>query len=523
MFDDASVASSSDSVAAGPVRWSERTPSAALVGVLERPPSPGTGSFERLERIGAFERSIAWLQARQAGEMASFVADAEQEMATFLAEHDPGRDGPVGPFDTVGAAGQSAASEIQLMLHSTAAAMFDRLDRARKLQDPAFAPTAQLARAGLLTEPKLRKILDGAIELEPEQLAQLQEQVLPTAPGQTTGQLGASVQKVLTGLSDADVPARRREKKARGRSATIQPEPDGMATLRLFLPAAAATGVYAVLDEHARRCGTADARTMDERRADVLVDLILRRTGLMSAGSGGGSSESGTDAGANTNTSSGSRAVPGVVPAPAEGSPTVRDAVTIRINVTVPLDSLLGSSDEPAELAGHGPIPASDARALAFDPTSTWYRLLTDPVTGRVVERGRTGYRPPAAVADLVRARHPRCEFPACRVPAHRCDLDHVVPHGPVHHGETCEENLCPFCRSHHRLKHSPGWSVELRDDDSVVWTTPSGHTYTAEPGPVGPVRATNAVGRRGPGIVALLRDPGLAERLGEVTAEPPF
>ena len=62
------------------------------------------------------------------------------------------------------------------------------------------------------------------------------------------------------------------------------PESDGMATVSAYLPAAEAVGVFAVLDDHARRAGSAgDDRSMDARRADALVDLVLNPTGFASA------------------------------------------------------------------------------------------------------------------------------------------------------------------------------------------------------------------------------------------------
>lgn len=430
---------------ADPVRWSEREPDAALVAVLARPPDPPASDAERVERIGAFERAIGWLQTLQDAEMSSFVTDAEGAMAGFLAGRDPA-DGPAGLFDTVDHASRSATSEIQLMLHLTGAGMLRRLEHARRLHEPVHGPTAALARAGLLPLPKARKILEGTADPTDEQTARLQAVVLPAAPRQTVGQLRAAIDRFLTGLTDRELPVRRQDRAIRSRSVELQAEPQGMATLRVFLPAAAAVGIYAVLDEHARRCGRADPRTMDQRRTDVLADLVLRETRWA-----GTSTSTGFSTATSTATSTGTGAVtgiaadpsdhdaaatgaapaaPGPAPAPPGGYDAVRNSVSVRINVTVSLDVLLGRSGEPAELAGYGPLPVSDARALAFDPGSVWYRLLTDPA-GRVVHRRSTAYRPGAALTELVRARHGRCAHPGCRVPAHRCDLDHVVPHDP--------------------------------------------------------------------------------------------
>ncbi|OFT37605.1 HNH endonuclease, partial [Actinomyces sp. HMSC08A09] len=55
-------------------------------------------------------------------------------------------------------------------------------------------------------------------------------------------------------------------------------------------------------------------------------------------------------------------------------------------------------------------VPALTAWALAAG--GTWRRLVTDPASGVVIDVGRTRYRPPAGLADLVRARDRACVFP---------------------------------------------------------------------------------------------------------------
>lgn len=517
MFDAMTIPHPSSDTAPSPVpgadRLSERTPSPAVVALLARPPDPASGPYERLERIATLERAIAWLQTLQGEEMAEYLHRAERAAATDPA---PGA-------WTVADATHSATAEIAMLLHLTAATATTRLQQARQLTDPGLAPTAALARDGLLTHPKIVKILDGAFGLTPHQTERFQARILPKAPTQTTGQLAAAVSRFLTGLSDhdRDLPARRCDRATRTRAVVLTPEPDGMATLRAFLPAAAATGIYAVLDEHARHRPRTDPRTMDHRRADALVDLVLRDTGHTSTGTAEHAARNDPAPGPGDGPD---REVPGIAPAPPGGSPFVGNTVTVRINVTVPIGTLLGTCDDPADLAGHGPLPAADARALAYDPDSVWYRLLTDPATGRLLDHGTTRYRPPAALAETVRARHGTCAAPGCRTPAHRCDLDHTIRHDPATGtGPTSPDNLSPLCRPHHRLKHLPGWHVTLEADGSTVWTTPSGHTHTAEPSVVGPVRATHHPARPGPGTLALLRDPGLATRLAARTAEAPF
>jgi hypothetical protein len=164
--------------------------------------------------------------------------------------------------------------------------------------------------------------------------------------------------------------------------------------------------------------------------------------------------------------------------------------VRAEVRVTIGWDVLAGLSQRPAELEGHGPIPAVLARRLAADPDATWRRLLTDPVTGTATHLDTRRYRPPAALQELVRSRDLTCAAPGCRMPAARCDLDHVVPydHGhPDGHGgagRTREGNLRPCCRRHHRLKTLGDWTAALAPDPDggatpvVVWTSPSGHRW---------------------------------------------
>ena len=142
---------------------------------------------------------------------------------------------------------------------------------------------------------------------------------------------------------------------------------------------------------------------------------------------------------------------------------------------------LLGLDDQPGELAGYGPIPADVARELAAD--GTWRRLLTDPVTGYLIDYARRTYRPPAALAEFVRARDRYCQFPGCGRRAIYCDLDHCLryPDGP-----TAACNLACLCRHHHRLKHETEWQLR-RDGDTCIWTTPTGQEYTREPEPLTP------------------------------------
>ena len=124
-------------------------------------------------------------------------------------------------------------------------------------------------------------------------------------------------------------------------------------------------------------------------------------------------------------------------------------------------------------------VPALTAWALAAG--GTWRRLVTDPASGVVIDVGRTRYRPPAGLADLVRARDRACVFPTCQTPAERCDIDHLTAWSQG--GTTSLDNLATLCEAHHRLKHTPGWAL-TRDQASGIlsWHTPDRTVYQRHP-----------------------------------------
>jgi hypothetical protein len=163
----------------------------------------------------------------------------------------------------------------------------------------------------------------------------------------------------------------------------------------------------------------------------------------------------------------------------------------------MPYSTLTRADDQPAELVGHGPIPAGLAREVAGE--AVWRRLVTDPLSGTLLDYGRTTYHPPAGLADHVRVRDQHCRFPLCRRKAADAELDHAVAW--VDGGGTSAGNLHALCGTHHRLKHHAGWRIEAHPDGRLTWITPTGqrhttaaHRYAAGPGH--PARAAAPPGR---------------------------
>src|SRR5262249_44668174 len=131
-------------------------------------------------------------------------------------------------------------------------------------------------------------------------------------------------------------------------------------------------------------------------------------------------------------------------------------------------------------LHGYGPITSQAVWELAQRSTF-WRRLVTDPVTGAVVEVSKR--RPSTALREYVTTRTPTCVGVGCSRPAESCETDHTVDYAQG--GPTADGNLGPTCRRHNLIKLEGGWRLDQPKPGHYVWTTPAGDTYAVEPEPV--------------------------------------
>jgi hypothetical protein len=146
--------------------------------------------------------------------------------------------------------------------------------------------------------------------------------------------------------------------------------------------------------------------------------------------------------------------------------------------VTMPLTTLLGLSEEPGDLAGHGPIPPDMGRQLS-QLAKSWLLVLTDD-QGRAIAAARKLRIPPEWLKRLVRVRDRHCRFPGCRRAARYCEIDHVIAWDDG--GLTVLENLQCLCAAHHAAKTAGESSAEARPNGEITWTTRTGHCKTTFP-----------------------------------------
>jgi hypothetical protein len=237
--------------------------------------------------------------------------------------------------------------------------------------------------------------------------------------------------------ADPGEAAKRYEGAVAERKVIAEPTVDGTANLMgLDLPPDRVRAVMGRIGELARSLKTGgETRSMDQLRADVLLDLLEGRDHRSRSG---------------------------------------RGVVDIHVDLT----TLIGLSEDPAELSGYGPVIADIARQVtAAQHDSQWRYTITHPGSGQVIHNGITRRRPTASQRRHVEARNRTCIFPGCRMPAVECDLDHRIPWAQG--GPTTVRHLVPLCRHHHGIRHRHGWKHRPLPNGDHHWTSRLGHTYT--------------------------------------------
>src|SRR6478609_4081488 len=240
---------------------------------------------------------------------------------------------------------------------------------------------------------------------------------------------------------DPDGAAERAGKAATDRRVSIRPAPDCMSYLTALLPVKEGVAVYGELHRRAMSaaCDPDEHRSKGQVMADTLVSRVLT---------------------------------------PNPGEPA-QPGIELHLVMT---DRTLADADsEPAQLVGHGPIPAPVARDLvkADDKTQVWVRrVYTDPDTGELAATDARRRDFPSVARMFLTARDQICRTPFCGAPIRHADHALAVVKG----GETTIANGDGRCEACNLVKDTAGWSSTVQDDGTIVTTTPTGHRHTSRP-----------------------------------------
>ena len=356
--------------------------------------------------------------------------------------------------------------EVALALRRSPSQVRDQVEQARLLANYLPATCAAM-KEGWLSAQHARVIVEQATRLRGAEAATdpsfaqacalLELRIVDRAADLTVSKTRELARRTVE-MIDRDAARRRRLAARREIDVRTYAEDDGIAVLFARLTAVDAARVQAAIESHARTLEpagsgetagrldtTGERQTIGERRASALVHLIC--------------------------------------------NPGASVPVGVEIGVVIDLPTLLGLADAPAQMADGtaSPIDVSAVREVLDDPRVpvTLRRLVCDPFTGSLVDRGRRSYQVTGRLRDFLIARDATCRFPRCARRADRCQMDHAVPWEDGGRSDT--DNLGALCTRHHQLKTHGGWDiVDSRADGSCTWQSPAGGTYQHAPPPVG-------------------------------------
>ena len=393
---------------------------------------------DRIDYLTALDRQDGWLYALRQRAIAAVAGLAPSEGG-----------GPLSGVD------EAEREDISTALRLAPATAQSRIDIARTLVNNLPNTCSALAtgeissaHATVIARETAAAIRDGAPE---SVIFEIEQRAIAYAEFHTPGQVANHVRTNVAKFAPEEFEEVTNRATALRRVSCYN-EADGMSTVVAILPAADAQIVMNSIEAfilrqeqlssgggvaHTSGEGTSAKLTIDQKRADALSAIC---TNFLS-----------------------------------EISETVTpQRRPLTVNVTIDLPTLLGLAENPGQLAGYGPIPASVARELASD--AKWKRFITEPQTGNLLDFGRESYEPPQQLKDFLIARDRTCRFPGCRRSALLSDLDHAESWDSG--GSTSPDNIGALCRRHHRLKTHDGWMIESFSDGSCTWTSPLGKQF---------------------------------------------
>jgi Domain of unknown function (DUF222) len=449
--------------------WAEQPPGRELYDVVTGTAPPSLNDYDLVELIRATGKLAAQVEALQV----RAIAELAKRPAYTSCPGDPQRRHRHAPV-------KAAADEVSAVLWWTPRYADGKVAEAVELVENLPA-TLQALESGRIDAYRAHVIAEEMLPLadQPGLRSAVEAHVLAKADRKTGPQLRAYVKKQV--IAAAPEVAEQRRRQARESRTVDKPRPcgngqahmaitgpvGGLAAFWLALDAAAKgrrTAAAKLADSTGDDSGSAVARadvgkTLAQLRFDVLADLGF--TGLDAQHLGCCSDSCGTQQRLGT-----------------------RHGKAVQLQVTVPATVLASASEAPGEVRGFGPITAEVARQLAAD--ATWRRLLTDQVSGVLLDYGRSTYEPPQALRDHVIARDRTCRFTTCDIDADRADIDHTEEAAAG--GPTSDANNGPLHRRHHTSKTLHAWRLQQDQPGHYLWISPARHIYEVEPEAVGAI-----------------------------------
>ncbi len=348
------------------------------------------------------QRAVAWLAGAETRARAAVTDKVVTEIqAQLAADADPER--PARPQYVC--AEQVAWSEVTAALRLSPVTGEARILEAQELTT-AWSPMLAAMLAGTVTVEHVRAIgrqlrnLPGHGSVDPVEHAEYAKhcatilaKVVPFAATHTPGEAGRKTRVLVTAIDPAGASKRRRKATEQDHGVFLNPVEPGTSEIRAVMPTAHAEAVMQAVNTLAKdaRFEVADGCiTRGQRRVAALVALTLGDPGSVAV----------------------------------VDSPVQEAKLSVHVNVLVPLDTIVGISEQGGRI-GNTPVTADEIRDLiaqAALESSTIRRLVTDSA-GCILDAGRRHYLASDLQKLVIRLRDQHCRFPGCSRPAERCEV----------------------------------------------------------------------------------------------------
>jgi hypothetical protein len=407
---------------------------------------------------------------------------------------------------------QHVEHELAVAMRSSAYVAGMSIERARVLTST-FPTFLEALRTGQVSVANCRKLVEGTRAVsDPAALAAIGRVLLPKARRMAPGPFEREVARAVADF-DPDAAARHRRSREQ-RAVWTRPLPDGMSFLGMIHDTPTITAIKSTLDTDAdalravRRARleepTAEQAAGDAARRALVNEHVAARKAAEAAAAAAAAAAAKDGTTAETAADGTACVEEPVETDPVSATPTVEllddadaeligacraDALAARIlgtmdetgaidwtpkagdvqvQLVIDLDTLRAEADRACLIDGQ-PVPAQIGRELA-GYAQAFRRIVTDPLTGHLLDYGRTRYLP-APLRSFTLARDGGCRAPGCTTTSpRRLQMDHGVPfpEGPSDPG-----NTGGLCLAHHQLKTSGFLQIENgRPDGSCDWVT---------------------------------------------------
>jgi len=414
-------------------------------------------SPSRIDYLGALEKQSGWLQSLL------------QNAIIAVAGEQPGKS-----TDIFSGVDDAEREEIATTLRLSGSAAQQRIDVARILTQNLPGTTSALANgeislghANVIAKECAEIIRAGATD---QQIREVENLALGYSEFHTPTQVASKIKALIAKIAPEEFESAVSQATER-RSVDCYPQANGMAQIVALLPAADAQVVMLAIEKLARlnketqREADRLQKRLDERKLNQIRDsskshFIDREAIAIQLRLDALRADALTQIASDYLKRTSDQAL-------AHGRP-------VTLHLTMDLPTMLGLDENPGILKGYGAIPARVARELAAD--ASWRKFISDPVSGELLDVGRSSYHPPQALKDFLTTRDQVCRFPRCRQPARVSDIDHALAWESD--GHTSQANMGMLCRRHHQMKTHGGWELQSFPDGSCEWSSPSGKKH---------------------------------------------